>query len=166
MTNYFHFQISYNHQQDVTVINTMNKNMRKTYLVFVFYSIGAFLLLLSIFTFSISSPANDPLNIVTNTVVPRNSIFCVDVVHIGKNLASMVLLGLFVSLLSFIYNITWSCLNFQLFVENGKICVKDPKDDSKISKPFVDGYGWDVDISMRVQQVMRRHPDAVFLGNR
>ena len=57
-----------------------------------------------------------------------------------------------------------SSFNSKLFLVNGKICVKDPKVDSKISKPFVDGYGWDVDISMRVQEVMRRHPDAVFLG--
>merc|ERR1719270_313550 len=103
--------------------------MRKTFIVFGIYSVGAFLLILSIFTFSTSTPPNDPLNIVTHTVVPRNSNFCVNVVHI----------------------------------ENGKICVKNPKEDAKISKPFVDGYGWDVDASMRVQEVMRRHPGAVFL---
>ena len=93
MTNYFQFQISSNQQQDVTVINTMNKNMRKTFIVFGIYSVGAFLLILSIFTFSTSSPPNDPLNIVTHTVLPRNSNFCVEVVHIGKNTASMILLG-------------------------------------------------------------------------
>ena len=56
------------------------------------------------------------------------------------------------------------CFYPELLLENGKICVKNPKEDAKISKPFVDGYGWDVDISMRVQEVMKRHPGAVFLG--
>ena len=51
-------------------------------------------------------------------------------------------------------------------VENGKICVKNPKDDTRVSKAFVDGFGWNVDISIRIQEVMRRHPDAVFIGKK
>ena len=42
--------------------------------------------------------------------------------------------------------------------------MKDPKDDTRVSKAFVDGFDWNVDISIRVQEVMRRHPDAVFIG--
>ena len=42
--------------------------------------------------------------------------------------------------------------------------MKDPKDDTRVSKAFVDGFDWNVDISIRVQEAMRRHPDAVFIG--
>ena len=47
---------------------------------------------------------------------------------------------------------------------NGKICVKDPKIDTKVSNAFVSGTGWDVDLSSKVQKVMTMHPGAVFLG--
>merc|ERR1712029_176202 len=65
------------------------------------------------------------------------------------------------------YNDPLKIVTVTVNARNSNYCVQsfnmDPKDDTRVSKAFVDGFDWNVDISIRVQEVMRRHPDAVFI---